>query len=150
MGLPLAQASVTDSELQKMLESEIPRFIQRELAENHSLKLIIRYLEEILGLLHDGQGGRGIRTVADSRGTSYGQVGQKAPSPGASLSNKARLVWERNAAMLQKWFESDEAFWVPGWVLEKFCRDSDIDPLSGNAADISNLIKKFLEEGKRK
>ena len=150
MGLPSAQPAVTDTELQKMLETEIPRFIQRELAENHSLKLIIRYLEEVLGLLRDNQSGRGFRAVADNKSTVYGQVGQKAPAPIATLSNKARLVWERNAAMLQKWFESDEAFWAPNWAFEKFCREGNVDPLSGNLTDISKSIKQYLEEGKRK
>ena len=150
MGLPSKQGSVSDSDLQKMLETEIPRFIQRELAENHSLKLIIRYLEEILGILREGYGGRAVRAPADSKGAAYGQVGQKAPAPGASLSNKARLVWERNAAMLQKWLESDEAFWAPTWALEKFCRVAEIDPLAGSLDDISKAIKTYLEEGKTK
>jgi len=150
MGLPASQGTVSDSDLQKMLETEIPRFIQRELAENHSLKLIIRYLEEILGLLRDSRGGSGIRVAADSKGAVYGQVGQKAPAPATSLSNKARLIWERNASMLQKWLESDEAFWAPAWALEKFCRTADMNPLSGNLNDISDAIKKLLEEGKSK
>jgi len=39
------------SELQKSLLSEIPKIVQRELSDNHSLKLIMAYLEEILGIL---------------------------------------------------------------------------------------------------
>lgn len=74
MGLPSMTSAAADSDLQKMLESEIPRFIQRELAENHSLKLIIRYLEDIIGLLKEGRGGLGIRAIADS-GSSYGPQG---------------------------------------------------------------------------
>jgi transcriptional regulator with XRE-family HTH domain len=150
MGLPSTQGSMTDSDIKKMLETEIPRYIQRELAENHSLKLIIRYLEEILGLLRDSKGGSGIRVAANNHGSAYGQVGQKAPAPPSSLSNKARLIWERNASMLQKWLESDESFWAPGWALEKFCRLAEIDPLSSDISDISEQIKKLLEEGKSK
>ena len=40
-----------DSNLQKILETEMPRIVQQGVAESPSLKLVGRYLEEILGLL---------------------------------------------------------------------------------------------------
>ncbi len=149
-GLPAARGSASDSELQKMLETEIPRFIQRELAENHSLKLIIRYLEEILSLFKTNGSIPGLSAVADSRSAQYGTSGQRAPAPMGTMSNKARLVWERNAAILQKWLESEQAFWAPEWALEEFCRQADVDPLSGKLEDISKAVKGFLEAGKTK
>lgn len=149
-GLPSAQSRVSESDLQKMLETEIPRFIQRELAENHSLKLIIRYLEEVLSLLRTSGIIPGIRAVADSQSAQYGHGGQRAPAPSGAMSNKARLTWERNVAMLQKWLESDQAFWAPEWALEEFCRHAEVDPLSGSLEDISKAIKGYLESGKTK
>ncbi len=150
-GFGNAQSSVSDSELQKMLETEIPRFIQRELAENHSLKLIIRYLEEVLSLLKTSGIIPGIRAVADSQSAQYGRSGQRVPAPpSGAMSNKARLTWERNVAMLQKWLESDQAFWAPEWALEKFCRHAEVDPLSGSLEDISKAVKEYLESGKTK
>jgi transcriptional regulator with XRE-family HTH domain len=149
-GLPAAQSSVSDSDLQKMLETEIPRFIQRELAENHSLKLIIRYLEEVLSMLKASGSIPGLRAVADSQDTQYGRSGQRAPIPTGAMSNKARLIWERNAAMLQQWLETEQAFWVPEWALEKFCRQAEVDPLSSNLEDVSRAVKECLESGKTK
>lgn len=81
MGLPAAGSGLADPEIKKMLETELPRYIQRELAENHSLKLIIRYLEEILGIIKGGQGSSGIRAVADP-GSRYGGGGQEGPGEG--------------------------------------------------------------------
>lgn len=45
------------SELQENLLSEIPEIVQRELSNNHSLRLIIVYLEEILGILRSSSHG---------------------------------------------------------------------------------------------
>jgi transcriptional regulator with XRE-family HTH domain len=46
-----ALAEQVESELQKSLLNEMPKIVQRELSTNHSLRLIIAYLEEILGIL---------------------------------------------------------------------------------------------------
>ena len=43
-----------DSDLQEILEAEMPRIVQQGVAESSSLKLVGRYLEEILGLLKVG------------------------------------------------------------------------------------------------
>lgn len=147
-GLPAAHSGISDSELQRILETEIPRFIQRELAENHSLKLIIRYLEEVLSLLKTSGGIPALSAVADSQSAQYGHGGQRAPIPTGTMPNKARLIWERNSAILQKWLESEQAFWAPEWALEKFCRQAEVDPLSGKLQDVSRAVKGFLETGK--
>lgn len=44
-----------DSNLQEILEAEMPRIVQQGAAESPSLKLVARYLEEILGLLKEGK-----------------------------------------------------------------------------------------------
>ncbi len=44
-----------DSNLQEIIETEMPRIVQQGVAESPSLKLVVRYLEEILGLLKVGK-----------------------------------------------------------------------------------------------
>jgi transcriptional regulator with XRE-family HTH domain len=44
----------TASNSQEFLEAEMPRIVQQGVAESPSLKLVVRYLEEILGLLKEG------------------------------------------------------------------------------------------------
>ncbi len=44
-----------DSNLQEILEAEMPRIVQQGVTESPSLKLVGRYLEEILGLLKEGK-----------------------------------------------------------------------------------------------
>lgn len=44
----------TASNSQEFLEAEMPRIVQQGVAESPSLKLVVRYLEELLGLLKVG------------------------------------------------------------------------------------------------
>lgn len=45
----------TTTNLQEILEAEMPRIVQQGVAESPSVKLVVRYLEEILGLLKEGK-----------------------------------------------------------------------------------------------
>jgi len=132
--------------------SDLSRVVQRELSDNHTLKLVVAYLEEILGLLRgSAQGSRPgeIRRVADSKAFgSFGTAELKVPLPPSTLSTEERLKWERNAASLLKWSQSEHAFWAPEWALEKYCREGGTGPFGGSLGEVSQLLKSFMEKGK--
>lgn len=130
--------------------SDLGRTVQRELADNHSLKLAIAYLEEILGILRGGSQGRfgDIRRVAESSQFGYQRTEFKTPLPPGDLSPEERLKWERNAAALLKWSQSTQSFWVPGWALEEYCRQIDAAPFGVNPEDVTRQIRSLLEKGK--
>ena len=138
-------------ELRKSLQSELPKLIQWELSENHSLKLIIAYLEEILSILRGSSQERlEIRRAADSGESyrSYSQAPAKIPLPPVDLSTEDRLKWERNAATLLKWSQSDKVFWVPQWAMEKYCREVEPAPFGNNLDEVAKILKDFVEKGK--
>jgi transcriptional regulator with XRE-family HTH domain len=137
------------SRMPELVPSEMARMIQRELSDNHSLKLIIAYLEEILSLLRNSQGNRELRRVAETKGFGeYGQTQIRVPLPPADLSTEERLKWERNAATLLKWTQSEHAFWVPAWTLEKFCLEASSLSYGNNLEDVSQVLKSYLEKAK--
>ena len=86
-----------------------------------------------------------MRLVAESRPYgAYKQSEIKVPLPPASLSTEDRLKWERNAAALVKWSQSEQGFWAPAWALEKFCRDA----ASAEVEEVGKQLKSYLEKGK--
>jgi|GEM_PF-2766833 transcriptional regulator with XRE-family HTH domain len=139
-----------ESELQKSLLSEIPKIVQRELSDNHSLKLIIAYLEEVLSVLRpSAQVQFDIRRAADSQFyRTYTQDVPRIPLPPVNLAKEDRANWERNATTLLKWSQSDLAFWVPAWAMEKYCRTVDPTSFGENLPEITKVLKGYLEEGK--
>ncbi len=44
-------SETSSGDLQKNIEAEMPRIVQQEVAESASVKLMVRYLEEIIGIL---------------------------------------------------------------------------------------------------
>jgi len=140
-----------ESELQKNLLSEIPKIIQRELSDNHSLKLIIAYIEELLSLLRPSTQPRyDIRRAADSQAyrTYPPHDVPRIPLPPVNLAKEERTNWQRNATTLLKWTQSDLAFWVPAWAMEKYCRTVDPASFGENLPEVSKILKDYLEEGK--
>ncbi|OGG03025.1 MAG: hypothetical protein A3F83_05560 [Candidatus Glassbacteria bacterium RIFCSPLOWO2_12_FULL_58_11] len=140
-----------DSALQRALQNEIPKIVQRELSDNHTLKLIIAYLEEILGILRHGSQVRPeLRQAADSQGhRTYSPAALQIPLPPVDLAKEKRKSWERNAATLLKWSESDQSFWVPAWALEKYCRTVEPSPYGENLGEVSKALKDYVEQGAR-
>jgi len=147
---PGAYPEQVESELEKNLLSEIPKIIQRELSDNHSLKLIIAYLEELLSILRpSSQTQFDIRRAADSRSyRTYPHDVPRIPLPPVNLGKEERANWQRNAATLLKWTQSDLAFWVPAWAMEKYCRSLDPTSFGENLTEVSKVLKKYLDEGK--
>lgn len=139
-----------ESELQKSLLSEIPKIVQRELSDNHSLKLIIAYLEEVLSTLRPSAQVRfDIRRAADSQSyRTYPKDVPRIPLPPVNLAKEDRTNWERNAATLLKWTQSDLAFWVPGWAMTKYCQTVDPTSFGENLSEITKVLKGYLEESK--
>ncbi|MEA2062645.1 MAG: helix-turn-helix transcriptional regulator [Gemmatimonadota bacterium] len=133
---------------------ESPEGVQRSsqsgLAGNHSIKLIISYLEEILSLLRNtAPDFRTYRQVADNKNYSaQAEDTQQIPLPQPGLSPEARQRWERNAAALLRWSQSEYYFWVPRWTLEAFCRDIGESLDVSNLLRTSNLLKDILEKRK--
>lgn len=138
-----------ESDLQKSLLSEIPKIVQRELSDNHSLKLIIAYIEEVLGILRPSAPTRyDIRRAADSQSyRSYAQDVPRIPLPPVNLGKEERSSWERNATTLLKWTQSDLAFWVPAWAMEKYCRTVDPASFGENLSEVTKALKGYLEQG---
>ncbi len=130
---------------------DMARVVQRELSDNHTLKLVVAYLEEILSLLRGSSSQpRPVeyRRVADNKTIGYGVNEIKVPLPPTHLSTEERLKWERNAAALLKWSQSEHYFWSPEWALEKYCREGGAGPFGGTVGEITQLLKAFMENGK--
>lgn len=132
--------------------SDMARVVQRELSDNHTLKLVVAYLEEILSLLRGSspqpRPAAEYRRVAEGKSIGYGINEIKVPLPPTHLSTEERLKWERNAAALLKWSQSEHAFWSPEWALEKYCREGGVGPFGGTVGEITQLLKAFMENGK--
>ena len=132
------------------LQPDMSGLLSQGLAESHSMKLIIAYLEEIINLLRQTpQEPRPLRQVADSR--LYGVPAQErlqVPLPPPGLPTEARNSWERNAAALLQWSQSGMSFWVPLWALEKFCGEVEASKPVSDPNVTSNILKEFLERGK--
>ena len=139
------------SELQKIMAKELPAFIHRELAESHSLKLIIAYLEEIQTLLRTSSPERlQVRRVAEPQTfQSYAPSSTRIPLPPVLLSPEERNKWERNTATLSKWLQSPQAFWIPNWVMEKYCRETEPSHFGDNLEEAGKVIKNYLEQGQK-
>ncbi|HUU26443.1 MAG TPA: helix-turn-helix domain-containing protein [archaeon] len=138
------------SELQKLITKELPQLVQRELSENHSLKLIIAYLEEILSFMRSGSPERAqLRRVAESQTyQTYTRTSTRIPLPPVDLSMEERIKWERNAAVLLKWTQTSQSFWVPNWVMEKYCREVEPTRYGENLEDVADVIKGYLDKAK--
>ena len=135
-----------DPALLRVLEIEIPKYIKRELADNHTFKLVIAYLEEILSILRSSAGRQGLRQVAESF-TGYSRATMNIPLPPKDLAGEEKSIWNKNAATLVKWSESELAFWVPEWAMVAFCLSAKPSPYGENLDDVSFALKKILEKG---
>ncbi|MFH1070137.1 MAG: helix-turn-helix transcriptional regulator [Candidatus Glassbacteria bacterium] len=135
-----------DPALLRVLENEIPKYIKRELAENHTFKLVIAYLEEILSILRSSSGRQGLRQAAESF-TGYSRVMLSIPLPPKDLSKEEKIIWDQNAATLLKWAESELAFWVPEWAMTAFCRNARPSPYGENLDDVAFVLKQILDKG---
>jgi transcriptional regulator with XRE-family HTH domain len=145
------RASYTPDGRQNRLPGDIPSTLLADLAESHSMKLIIAYLEEIITLLrHSPQEHRQVRQIADNKiyATPY-QERLQVPLPPPGLASDARSHWERNAAALLRWSHSGKSFWVPQWVLERFCREVDETRPVSDPNITSSLLKEYLERSNR-
>ena len=129
------------------LPPDISGLLSQGLAESHSMKLVIAYLEEIINLLRQThQASRPIRQVADSRlYRAPAQERLQIPLPPPGLPTEARNSWERNAAALLQWSQSGMSFWVPLWALEKYCREVEGSKTVSDPNVTSNILKEFLE-----
>ena len=132
------------------LHADMPGLVSQGVAESHSMKLAVAYLEEIINLLRQTpQEPRALRHITESR--SYGvplQERQQIPLPPPGLPAESRNRWERNAAALLRWSQSDKSFWVPHWVLERFCREVEESKPVGDPNVASSILKEFLNQGK--
>jgi len=139
----------TEGALNK-LHADLPGLITTGLAESHSMKIIVTYLEDIISLLRQApQEPRPLRHVADSR--AYGvplQERQQIPLPPLGLEPEERNKWERNAAALLRWSQSEKSFWVPQWAVEKFCREIEESQPIGDPDVTSKILRDYLEQGK--
>ncbi|MBN2289143.1 MAG: helix-turn-helix transcriptional regulator [Candidatus Glassbacteria bacterium] len=135
--------------MRTQLQADISGSLLAGLAESHSMKLIVAYLEEIINLLRQTpQQPRPLRHVADSKLYSTAvQDRQQVPLPPSGLSAEARNRWERNAAALLRWSQSDVSFWVPRWVLEKFCQEVEESKSVSDPGVTSDIIKGLLDQG---
>ena len=76
------------------------------------------------------------------------------PDPPAGLGRDDLKRWTGNAETLKRWGETQAAsrdfpHGVPGWAVEKFCRQAVGFYEGGSLKDVSGVLLDFIEEGKR-
>ena len=61
-----------------------------------------------------------------------------------------RRRWGENLTLLTQWADSEQAFWVPRWAAEKFCREAA--GTFGNIApeEVGALLRELVEEGNKR
>lgn len=76
------------------------------------------------------------------------------PDPPGNMNKDELERWENNVETLQRWSETEAARrdyprGVPGWAVERFCREAVGFYQGGSIKDVSGLLWDYMEEGNK-
>lgn len=160
----IIQSERPESKLSESVESNsdikalIKEALNEEKAGEHTHKLILAYLEELLTRTASSspwaKESFQIRRTGE-RSLESTEMNIKIPGPPADLDKDGRYYWQKNAEALERWAATPGAIkafpkrTVPAWTIERFLRETRHMYEGGSIADVSGVLWDLIEEGPR-